>query len=217
MAKLYNQIKKDLEAYFEKCTPKLKIDPDTGEPMLNKRGEHIYEEPPKMPTINGMTLACGFNSRWAFGNYLTDGEKNAREVRKYIPEDIIEKLATYEDEHDISLFEYGVRYVNYKRGRLKDTTEHDKYIFDLLDEANIDEEHYKSNLRFWLGAINFPKIKEMFEYYETLLTDRVEQKLFDRDGSRGAQFWLSAQKGWTEKTEVTNSNVLEVMLVDDEE
>lgn len=56
-----------IDAYFDDCKGKLAHDSE-GQPIVTKLG-YLYEIPPKPPTVTGLALALGFNSRTSLLNY----------------------------------------------------------------------------------------------------------------------------------------------------
>lgn len=68
------EMQKKIDAYFEECEGQLLTAPD-GTPILNKWGEEIWIKR-KPPTITGLALAIGFNSRQALLNYQGKPEFN---------------------------------------------------------------------------------------------------------------------------------------------
>lgn len=68
------ELQKRIDAYFEECEGKLLTDKD-GVPILTKWGQEIYIGR-KPPTITGLALAIGLNSRQALLNYQGRAEFN---------------------------------------------------------------------------------------------------------------------------------------------
>ncbi|MDP4158221.1 MAG: terminase small subunit [Bacillota bacterium] len=57
-----------IDKYFEDCKGEMLINKETGEPILNKYDDPIYTGA-KPPTITGLALALGFNTRLSLLNY----------------------------------------------------------------------------------------------------------------------------------------------------
>lgn len=73
--KKYNsseEMQKDIDKYFEDCKGEIVKDKD-GNPVLNKWGEVIRIDA-KPPTVTGLALALGFNSRTSLLNYQDTDE-----------------------------------------------------------------------------------------------------------------------------------------------
>lgn len=72
MYKTAAEMQKLIDAYFEDCRGKMLTikDSDTGEdkPVLDKHGQPIWIDV-KPPTVTGLALALGFNSRTTLLNY----------------------------------------------------------------------------------------------------------------------------------------------------
>lgn len=65
-----------IDSYFAECEGVLALDEETGLPMPAKGGGLIYERPPKSPTVTGLALALGFNSR----TELLKSQKSGRQA-----------------------------------------------------------------------------------------------------------------------------------------
>lgn len=65
--KTVEEMQEKIDQYFEACEGKLMLDED-GEPTLDKYGNEIYIGR-KPPTVTGLALALGFNTRQALLNY----------------------------------------------------------------------------------------------------------------------------------------------------
>lgn len=63
-----------IDKYYDDCQGKPYINPDTGEPLLNKYGEVVVVGA-KPPTITGLALALGFNSRQSLLNYMDKNDE----------------------------------------------------------------------------------------------------------------------------------------------
>jgi hypothetical protein len=61
------EMQKAIDAYFSLCEGEKALD-DEGNPITTKYG-YLYKVEPKPPTITGLALALGFNSRQALLNY----------------------------------------------------------------------------------------------------------------------------------------------------
>lgn len=64
-----------IEAYFEECEGVPFFDAD-GKPIQTDKGCILYQKSPKPPTVTGLALALGFNSRQALLNYQGKQEFN---------------------------------------------------------------------------------------------------------------------------------------------
>lgn len=67
------EIEEKIENYFRECEGIPFFD-GKGKPLLSKNGHIIYEKHPKPPTVTGLALALGFNSRQSLLNYQTQPE-----------------------------------------------------------------------------------------------------------------------------------------------
>ncbi len=65
--KSVKEIQEKIDEYFESCNGRVLTNKD-GEPILNKHGMPIVIDE-KPPTITGLALALGFNSRQSLLNY----------------------------------------------------------------------------------------------------------------------------------------------------
>lgn len=65
--KTNKKMQEAIDEYFDLCKGKMLLDED-GEPVLSKYGEPIYLGS-KPPTVTGLALALGFQSRQALINY----------------------------------------------------------------------------------------------------------------------------------------------------
>lgn len=74
MYKTKEEIQEKIDAYFEDCKGRVLYD-DEGHPMLDKWGCPVVVDA-KPPTITGLALALGFNSRQALLNYQGRKEFN---------------------------------------------------------------------------------------------------------------------------------------------
>lgn len=63
-----------VDAYFEACEGEMAEDPETGGPMLDKRGQVVYINR-RPPTVTGLALALGFMSRQSLLDY--EGKNSA--------------------------------------------------------------------------------------------------------------------------------------------
>ena len=73
--KTVHEMQKAIDQFFDDCAGTMLTDKDTGEPVLNKYDEPIYLGA-KPPTVTGLALALGFNSRQALLNYQDRPEFN---------------------------------------------------------------------------------------------------------------------------------------------
>ena len=72
--KTVKQMQEKIDEYFKKCEEgELWID-DDGKPITTDKGALIYKVPPKPPTVTGLALALGFNSRQSLLNYQDKSE-----------------------------------------------------------------------------------------------------------------------------------------------
>lgn len=71
-----DEIERLIDAYFEDCEGEIVIDIN-GNPLLNKYGVIVYKNR-RPPTVTGLALALGFNSRQSLLNY--QGKKEFCEV-----------------------------------------------------------------------------------------------------------------------------------------
>ncbi|WMI81833.1 terminase small subunit [Anaerotignum sp. MB30-C6] len=62
-----------IEAYFEECEGIPWLD-EEGKPLQTDKGFIIYKKQPKPPTVTGLALALGFNSRMSLLNYQAKKE-----------------------------------------------------------------------------------------------------------------------------------------------
>jgi len=62
------EVQKKIDEYFEDCEGVLFTDED-GIPMRTEKGVLIYKKPPHPPTVTGLALWIGFNSRQSMLNY----------------------------------------------------------------------------------------------------------------------------------------------------
>lgn len=76
-----------IEKYFEDCNGELYLD-DKGKPILDNRGNLIYKKQPKPPTVTGLALSLGFNSRTSLFDYQGKGEfmNTIMRAKSYIEE-----------------------------------------------------------------------------------------------------------------------------------
>lgn len=61
------EMQEKIDAYFKECEGRVALD-DEGNPLCNKNGEPIIIGA-KPPTVTGLALALGFNTRMALLNY----------------------------------------------------------------------------------------------------------------------------------------------------
>lgn len=71
--KTAKQMQEKIDEYFKICEGELWID-DDGKPITTDKGALIYKVPPKPPTVTGLALALGFNSRQSLLNYQDKSE-----------------------------------------------------------------------------------------------------------------------------------------------
>lgn len=69
------QIEGLIEDYFKECEGVPFFDED-GKPLVTDKGYVVYKIHPKPPTVTGLALALGFNSRQALLNYQGKKEFN---------------------------------------------------------------------------------------------------------------------------------------------
>lgn len=69
------QIEGLIEDYFKECEGIPFFD-DDGKPLVTDKGYVVYKIHPKPPTVTGLALALGFNSRQALLNYQGKKEFN---------------------------------------------------------------------------------------------------------------------------------------------
>mgnify|MGYP002270762156 FL=1 len=69
------QIEGLIEDYFKECEGVPFFD-DDGKPLVTDKGYVVYKIHPKPPTVTGLALALGFNSRQALLNYQGKKEFN---------------------------------------------------------------------------------------------------------------------------------------------
>ena len=67
--KRVEDMERGIEAYFESCKPEYMLDED-GKPCLDRKGEPIILSN-RRPTMAGLALALGFDSRVSLFNYLS--------------------------------------------------------------------------------------------------------------------------------------------------
>lgn len=72
------QMQEKIDAYFAECRG-IPFTDDNGLPMTNKWGAGIYKVSPKPLTITGLALACGFNSRTSFLDYVNRNKSGENE------------------------------------------------------------------------------------------------------------------------------------------
>jgi hypothetical protein len=65
--KTADEMQKAIDEYFKECEGVKALDKE-GEPIVTKYG-YLYKVEPKPPTITGLALAIGFNSRQSLLNY----------------------------------------------------------------------------------------------------------------------------------------------------
>ena len=71
------EIEEKIEAYFKSCEGEPVEDPETGKPMIDKRGNLVYAGR-RPPTVTGLALALGFTTRQSLLNY--EGRKEFQAV-----------------------------------------------------------------------------------------------------------------------------------------
>ena len=71
--KTAKQMQEKIDEYFKICEGELWID-DDGKPITTDKGAFIYKVAPKPPTVTGLALALGFNSRQSLLNYQDKSE-----------------------------------------------------------------------------------------------------------------------------------------------
>lgn len=76
-----------IEDYFKVCDGELFLN-EEGNPIISEKGFTVYKLPPKPPTVTGLALALGFNSRQALLNYQAKKEFNdtITRAKSYIEE-----------------------------------------------------------------------------------------------------------------------------------
>lgn len=62
------ELKEKIEAYFKDCEGEPVEDPETGRPMIDKRGNQVYAGR-RPPTVTGLALALGFATRKSLLEY----------------------------------------------------------------------------------------------------------------------------------------------------
>lgn len=62
------EIQKLIDEYFKECAG-IPYTDENGQPLTTEKGAVIYKTPPKPPTVTGLALALGFNSRQSLLNY----------------------------------------------------------------------------------------------------------------------------------------------------
>ncbi len=60
-----------IDEYFRECEGEVMTDED-GNVKVNYKGNPIYSKQPKPPTVTGLALALGFNSRQSFFDYCNN-------------------------------------------------------------------------------------------------------------------------------------------------
>ena len=73
--KSVDEIKEKIEDYFKSCEGETLLD-DNGNLVFNKYGYPCWKKPPKPPTVTGLALSLGFESRQALLNYQAKKEFN---------------------------------------------------------------------------------------------------------------------------------------------
>ena len=89
-----------IQEYFNKCKPEYVLD-EEGKVMLSAKGTPVVKYNP--PTVTGLALALGFNSRQALINYEGYGEQFHDTIKKakLFIENYIEKGALVGDLHPV--------------------------------------------------------------------------------------------------------------------
>ena len=67
------EIEKLINDYFKECEGEPYFDED-GYPVINSKGAVVYKKQPKPPTVTGLALALGFNTRLSLLNYQAKPE-----------------------------------------------------------------------------------------------------------------------------------------------
>ena len=62
-----------IDEYFKECDGAPYTD-ENGQPLTTEKGVIIYKKPPKPPTVTGLALALGFNTRQALIQYQAKPE-----------------------------------------------------------------------------------------------------------------------------------------------
>lgn len=77
-----------IDKYFDECNGIPYLD-EQGKPVMTEKGDIVYKKMPKPPTVTGLALALGFNSRQGLLNYQGKREFN----------DTITRAKTYIEEY----------------------------------------------------------------------------------------------------------------------
>ena len=73
-------MQKKIDDYFAVCEGTMVEDPETGKPMIDKRGNVVYMDR-RPPTVTGLAMALGFYGRQSLLNYEARGNRY-REILK---------------------------------------------------------------------------------------------------------------------------------------
>ncbi len=124
MFKSAKEMQKKIDEYFKRCEGELALDED-GQPIVTKYG-YLYKIPPKPPTVTGLALALGFNSRQALLNYQGKPEFN---------DTITRAKSKVEEYAEMRLFDKdganGAKFSlanNFKGWKEKQSVEHEGYV-----------------------------------------------------------------------------------------
>lgn len=91
-----DEVDRKIDEYFESRKGEVALD-DDGKPVFNKYGEPCYIKPPRPPTITGIALYLGFNSKQTLYEYgkkdeFADSILRARsKVEEYAEERLYDK------------------------------------------------------------------------------------------------------------------------------
>ncbi|MCI1959688.1 MAG: DNA-packaging protein [Clostridia bacterium] len=67
------EIQEKIDKYFKECDGQILLDEDE-KPVFDKKGNPIYKVLPRPPTMTGLALALGFNTRTSLFNYKAKKE-----------------------------------------------------------------------------------------------------------------------------------------------
>lgn len=68
------EMQKKVDAYFKSCEGEIAEDPETGRPMVDKRGNVVYIGR-RPPTVTGLALALGFLTRKSLLDYEVKNDR----------------------------------------------------------------------------------------------------------------------------------------------